>query len=91
MEMDELCALEELICLIDIPDIKWIVANDRERMCEVIRKRTASTTADSLPLDPRASQEARSEQKQQWQAWLVKAKEIYVWQDGKFISKHPDN
>lgn len=91
MEMEELCALEELICLIDIPDLNWIVADDRERMCDVIRKRTTGTTADSLPLDPHASQDVRAEQKQHWQVWLAKAKEKYDWQDGKFISKHPDD
>ncbi len=87
MKMDELCALEVLINLIDIPDLNWIVSEDRERMCKVIRQRTSGTTADSLPLDPHASQEVRTEQKQQWQAWLVKAKEQYSWQNGKFVPK----
>jgi len=85
MEMDELYALEKLICLIDIPDLNWIVAEDRERMCNTIRKKTSGTTADSLPLDARASQEVRNEQKQQWQAWLAKAKEQYSWRNGKFV------
>lgn len=87
MEIDEPCALEELIHLIDLPDLNWIVSDDRERMCEVIRKRTTGTTADSLPLDPRASQEVRSEEKRQWKTWLVKAKEQYDWHDGKFRPK----
>ena len=90
MEMNELCALEELIRLIDIPDLNWIVAEDRERMCDVIRKRTTGTTADSLPLDPHASQDIRAEQKQQWRAWLAKAKEQYSWQNGKFVPKEQE-
>jgi len=86
-KIDELCALEELIQLIDLPDLNLIVANDREIMCKVIRKITTGTTADSLPLDPSASQEVRAEQKQQWQVWLAKAKEQYKWQNGKFVSE----
>ncbi len=90
MKMDEFCAMEKLIDLIDMPDLNWIVGEDRERMCNVIRQRTDGTTADSLPLDPRASQEVRTEQKRQWQAWLAKAKEQYSWQNGKFVPKEQE-
>ncbi len=90
MKMDEFCAMEELIDLIDMPDLNWIVGEDRERMCNVIRQRTDGTTADSLPLDPHASQDIRAEQKQQWQAWLAKAKEQYSWQNGKFVPKEQE-
>ena len=86
-EIEGVYALEELIGLIDIPELKLIKVGDRKQMCNVIRQRTAGTTADSLPLDPYASQEVRAEQKRQWQAWLTKAKERYDWQDGKFVPK----
>lgn len=56
MEMPEVRALEELIGLIDLPDLNRIVGEGREKMCDVIRQRTAGTTADSLPLDPYAPQ-----------------------------------
>lgn len=87
MKMKELYALEKLISLIDLPDLNWIVAEDRERFFNVIRQRTSGTTADSLPLDPRASQEVRTEQKHKWQSWLSKAKEQYKWADGRFVQK----
>lgn len=90
-EMEDLPALEALIDLFDIPEMNKVDHRIRERMCNVIRQRTAGTTADSLPLDPRASQEVRAEQKRLWQAWLAKAKEQYDWQDGKFIPKQPRN
>jgi hypothetical protein len=87
MEMEELGALEELVGLIDLPDLNWIVGEDRERMCNVIRQRTAGTTADSLPLDPYAPQQVRAEQKRRWQGWLSRAQEQYNWQDGRFAPK----
>lgn len=90
MEMNELCALEGLIHLIDLPDLHWIVGVHRERMCNVIRQRTDGTTADSLSLAPYASQDIRAEQKRQWQAWLSKAKDKYDWQDGKFVPKQQE-
>ena len=90
MEMNELSALEELIVLIDLSELNWIVAEDRERMCDVIRQRTAGTTADKLPLKPYAPQEIRAQQKREWQAWLVKAKQEYDWKDGKFVPKQQE-
>jgi len=87
MKIDEPQSLSHMIELIDVPEMNYITVNARVMMCEVIRKRTTGTTADSLPLDPRASQEVRTEQKQQWQAWLTKAKEQYNWQNGKFVPK----
>jgi hypothetical protein len=87
MEMEEPQSLSHLIELFDLPDMNYITVNKRVMICEVIRKRTNSTTADSLPLDPRASQEIRAEQKRKWQAWLTKAKEQYNWQDGRFVPK----
>ncbi|MGA2092654.1 MAG: hypothetical protein ABSH16_04505 [Sedimentisphaerales bacterium] len=87
MKMNELLALEELVDLIDLPDLNWIVVEDRERFFNVIRRRTAGTTADLLPLNPNASQEIRTEEKHQWQTWLVKAKEQYNWQNGRFVPK----
>ncbi len=66
MEMNELQALERLIALMDLPDLNWIVPEDRKRMCDVIRKRTVGTTADVLPLDPYASEDVREQQRLQW-------------------------
>lgn len=90
MEMDEPESLSHLIELLDIPEMNYIAVTARVMMCEVIRKRTAGTTADSLPLDPRASQEVRAEQKRQWKAWLAKAKERYNWKNGKFVPKEQE-
>ena len=87
MEIDEPQGLSHMIDLIDVPEMNYITVNARVMMREVIRKRTTGTTADSLPLDPRASQEVRTEQKRQWQVWLAKAKEQYSWQNGKFVPK----
>ena len=87
MKIDEPQSLSHMIELIDVPEMNHIAVNARVMMCEVIRKRTTGTTADLLPLDPRASQDIRNEQKQQWQAWLAKAKEQYSWQNGKFVLK----
>ena len=87
MEIDELCALEKLIDLIDLPDLNWIVGVDRERMCNVIRQRTAGTMADALTLSPYETQEFRAVEKCLWQAWLSIAKDEYDWKDGKFVPK----
>jgi len=86
-DMDDLLALEALIDLLDLPEMNKIDHRVRKQMCDVIRKRTADTTADSLLLDPDASQEVRAVQKHQWQNWLAKAKEQYNWQNGKFVPK----
>ncbi|MCK5272161.1 MAG: hypothetical protein KAJ52_06270 [Sedimentisphaerales bacterium] len=91
IKIDEPQSLSHMIELIDVPEMNYIAVNARVMMCEVIRKRTTSTTADSLPLDPCASQEVRAEQKQRWQAWLARAKEKYDWQNGKFIPKQSEN
>ena len=90
MEMKQLEALATLIDLIDLEDLHRITAKERATMCNMIRQRTAGTTADSLSLDPHASQEVRAEQKRQWQAWLTKAKEEYNWQDGRFVPKQQE-
>jgi len=87
MQIDEPQSLSHMIELIDVSEMNYIAVDARVMMCNVIRKRTTGTTADSLPLDPRASQEVRAEQKHQWQAWLTEAKEQYNWQNGKFIPK----
>jgi len=86
-EMNDLPALESLIDLLDLPEMNKVDYRIRKQMCDVIRERTLGTTADSLPLNPRASQVVRAEQKRQWQSWLVKAKEQYDWQDGRFVPK----
>ncbi len=86
-EMDDLLALEALIDLLDLPEMDKINYQIRKQMCHVIRQRTSGTTADSLSLDPYASQEIRAKQKQQWQEWLTKAKEQYNWQNRKFVPK----
>jgi hypothetical protein len=86
-EMDDILALEALVDLIDLPEMNKVTYRIRTRMCDVIRRRTAGTTADSLPLNPYAAQEVRAEQKRQWQAWLSRAKEQYNWQDGRFVPK----
>lgn len=90
MEMDDLSALEKVIRLIDLPDLNYIAGQSRERMCEAIRWRTASTTADSLPLSPYASQDVRAHEKHQWQSWLVKVKEQYNWRNGRFVPKEQE-
>lgn len=90
MKMDEPESLSHLIKLLDLPEMNYITANVRVMMYEVIRERTAGTTADSLPLDPRASQEIRAEQKRLWRDWLAKAKEQYNWQSGKFVPKEQE-
>jgi hypothetical protein len=87
IEMDESKSLSHLINLLDLPEMNYITVNVHVMICEAIRKKTTGTTADSLPLDPDASQEVRAEQKQQWQNWLAKAKEQYNWQNGKFVPK----
>jgi len=87
VEMDEPQGLWELIDLMDIADMYYIDVGARVEMCEAIRSRTAGTTADGLPLDPRASQEARRQQKLQWQAWLAGAGQEYRWLGGKFVRK----
>jgi len=86
-EMDNLVALEGLVNLIDVPKMNNVDHRIRKEMCDVIRERTSGTTADLLSLDPYASQDLRSEQKRQWQAWLSKAQEKYSWQNGKFVPK----
>ena len=88
--MDNLPALEALVDLIDLPEMEWVSRGMRKRMCDVIRRRTAGTTANSLRLDPFAPQDVRSEQKRQWQAWLAKAEEQYSWQNGRFVPKQPE-
>jgi len=89
-EMDDLLALEALVDLLDLPEMNKVTHKIRKQMCNVIRERTDGTTAGSLPLDPRASQEVRAEQKHQWQAWLAKAKEQYNWQSGRFVPKEQE-
>jgi len=86
-KMNDLIALEALIDLLDLPEMNKIDYRIREQICDAIRQRTSGTTADSLPLDPRASQEVRAEQKRQWQAWLSKAKEQYNWKKGRFVPR----
>ena len=86
-DMDDLVALEALIDLLDIHEMNKVSHKIRAQMCDVIRRRTADTTADKLPLSPDASQDIRAKQKRQWQAWLAKAKEEYDWVDGRFVSK----
>ena len=88
--MDNLPALEALVGLIDLPEMECVSRRMRKRMCDVIRRRTAGTTANSLPLNSFAPQDVRSEQKRQWQAWLSKAQEQYSWQNGKFVPKQPE-
>jgi len=85
--MNNLPALEALVDLIDLPEMEWLSRGMRRRMCDVIRRRTAGTTANSLPLNPYAAQEVRSEQKRQWQAWLSGAEDEYSWQNGRFVPK----
>ena len=87
MEMNQPYALKGLIELTDLPDLNWIVAKNRERMCDVIRRRTVGTTADRLPLDPYAPQDIRANQKRQWKEWFSTAKEQYDWKEGRFVPK----
>jgi hypothetical protein len=68
-QMQQPCAVRELVGLMDLPDGNWVNYRYRDQIWDSTKAHFASI-ADMPPYDPKAPVSLRSQQKQVWIDWL---------------------
>jgi hypothetical protein len=69
IEIQEPCALRELVALLDLPDGEWVRHELRAEIWKAIRARV-SGAGPMPPFDPAASREERARQRRELELWL---------------------
>jgi hypothetical protein len=86
IEMPEMAALEQLICLWDGRDTATLADKSRTVVCRRIHEAFELVTPN-LPCTPGASREARRKEKEVMLQELEKAKASCDWVDGRFVPR----